>query len=358
MKILFYFGHPAQYHFIKNTIRCLRERGHNIILSIKTKDVLEKLLREDNEVYNNLLPEGRKQTKLQILIGLLKRDLRLWHFVRGKEIDLFVGTDPSLAHIGHLLKIPVLTVLEDDYEVISGLAKMTFPFTNYILAPSVVRVGKFSYKKISYDGYMKLAYLHPNYFTPELVNIKKPFFLLRLSQLKAHHDFGIGGLSDSLVDRIIATLSKHGGVAISSEKPLKNHYSRYLLRILPSKIHHYLANSSLLISDSQSMTMEAAMLGIPSIRFSDFAGRISVLEELEHKYGLTFGIKTDSPEKLFLKINELLSMPDLKKEFEYRRKCMLVDKIDVTAFMVWFIENYPSSAQIMHENPDYQYNFR
>lgn len=30
---------------------------------------------------------------------------------------------------------------------------------------------------------------------------------------------------------------------------------------------------------------------------------------------------------------------------------MLSDKIDVTAFMVWFIENYPKSAKIMKENP-------
>jgi len=37
---------------------------------------------------------------------------------------------------------------------------------------------------------------------------------------------------------------------------------------------------------------------------------------------------------------------------------MLADKIDVTAFFVWFIENYPDSAKIMKENPDYQYKFK
>jgi hypothetical protein len=31
---------------------------------------------------------------------------------------------------------------------------------------------------------------------------------------------------------------------------------------------------------------------------------------------------------------------------------MLSDKIDVTAFMVWFVENYPESVKIMKENPD------
>ncbi len=31
---------------------------------------------------------------------------------------------------------------------------------------------------------------------------------------------------------------------------------------------------------------------------------------------------------------------------------MLADKIDVTAFMVWFVENYPASVKVMQENPD------
>jgi len=37
---------------------------------------------------------------------------------------------------------------------------------------------------------------------------------------------------------------------------------------------------------------------------------------------------------------------------------MLSEKIDVTAFMVWFVENYPESAKIMKENPGYQYRFK
>jgi hypothetical protein len=130
------------------------------------------------------------------------------------------------------------------------------------------------------------------------------------------------------------------------------------LKINPIEMQQVLANSTMLISDSQSMSMEAAMLGVPSIRFSDFAGRISVLDELENVYGLTFGIPANSPERLFDKINELLSLPDLIKEFENRRRKMLEDKIDVTAFLVWFIENYPDSVNIMKENPAYQDRFR
>jgi hypothetical protein len=37
---------------------------------------------------------------------------------------------------------------------------------------------------------------------------------------------------------------------------------------------------------------------------------------------------------------------------------MMADKIDDTAFLVCFVENYPGSARIMIKDPDYQYRFR
>ena len=61
---------------------------------------------------------------------------------------------------------------------------------------------------------------------------------------------------------------------------------------------------------------------------------------------------------MLLKIKELLSMKNLKQEWQKRRQKMLADKIDVTAFMVWFVENYPESVRIMKENPDYQLRFK
>lgn len=100
------------------------------------------------------------------------------------------------------------------------------------------------------------------------------------------------------------------------------------------------------------------MLGVPNLRFSDFAGRISVLEELGNKYQLTLGIKTNEPKRLIDEATNILISPNTKDDYTNRRKRMLKDKIDVTAFMVWFIENYPDSKRVMKENPDYQYKFK
>ena len=106
---------------------------------------------------------------------------------------------------------------------------------------------------------------------------------------------------------------------ISSESELDESLKQYQLKIQPADIHHIMSFASLIISDSQSMSVEAAMLGVPSLRFSDFSGRISVLEELEHNYGRTYGITTSNPQKLYRKTTDFFTMPDLREEFQKRR---------------------------------------
>ena len=123
-------------------------------------------------------------------------------------------------------------------------------------------------------------------------------------------------------------------------------------------MHHALAYADLYIGDSQTMAAEAAVLGTPSLRFNDFVGKIGYLEELEHQYGLTHGFKTNEENKLLLKIKELVNDPNIKNEWANRRQKMLEDKIDLTALMIWLIENYPESADILKKDPDYQYKFK
>ena len=355
MKILIYLGHPAQYHFFKNIVNELKKR-HEIRYLIKTKEILEPLLIGDKVEYKNILPEGRKSTRSGIIWGLIKREIKVLGEALRFKPDLMIGTDPSLAHVGKLLRIPTFTALEDDAHVIYDLAKITFPFSTYIIAPDSCDCGKWNSKKIAYAGYMKLAYLHPNYFTYEPDNIEK-MALVRLSNLDAFHDVGIRGFNEGLLKQIIKNLSHEYKVLVSSEKSISPWFDQYVLKIKPNDIHRILFQASILISDSQSMTMEAAMLGIPSVRYSDFAGRIGVLEELENKYNLTIGIKTGNPEKLNQTLECLLSMPDLREEFQKRRKRMLKDKIDVSRFFIWLTGEYPESIRKIRENPYFQYNF-
>ena len=362
-RILVYLAHPAQFHFMKNTIRNLQNCGIETMIVIKTKDILSNLLNEEGFNFVNIQTKVRRNTKINIFLASLKRTLAILKIARRFKPDLLIGSGAPVAQVGWLLKITVITALEDDECIIKNLARMTYPFTTHIIVPNVCSVGKWDYKKIGYDGYMKLAYLHPNYFTPnhsilDKYGIDSKYILIRLAKLEAHHDVGIKGLTVDLVEQIIQMAEKNGYKAlISSEAGIVEKFKPYQLIIRHTDIHHIMAFASLLISDSQSMSVEAAMLGTPNIRFSDFSGRISVLEELENVYGLTNGIRTDNSKRLIEMVTAFLSNNNIDV-YRKRQEKMLNDKIDVTAFYTWFIENYPHSKDILKSDPDYQLRFK
>lgn len=337
--------------------------GNTVKLMTKSKDILETLLISDGVDYENILPEGRKDKKISMFAGLMKRDYRMWKIARKFRPDLFIGSDPSLSHVAAVLHKPCIMIGEDDYSVIRKLAWLMLPFADCILSPAACNMGPWEQKKIAFNGYMKLAYLHPSEFKPDRNKVSVPqgrdYCLIRLAKLAAHHDSGIRGLDISTIEKIIRLVKQHGlDVFIDSEYLLPDSLAQYRLEIPKQEIHHFMAFARFIISDSQSMSVEAAMLGIPSIRYNDFAGRISVLEELEHKYGLTFGINPSEPARLFSKLEEFLSTVDLNGQFLKKRDEMMREKINVRKFIAWFIHNYPSSYRNMRNDPGIQLTFK
>jgi hypothetical protein len=189
-----------------------------------------------------------------------------------------------------------------------------------------------------------LAYLHPDHFKPDINKVSSIFdfkrknFILRFAQLTAYHDVGKSGITAQVAQQLIDLLLPHGSVFITSERPLETQFEKYRIQISPLDIHHALYFADMYIGDSQTMTAEAAVLGTPAIRFNDFVGELSYLEELEHVFHLTIGIKTNEPEMLIDKTKELLNMPDLKEVWVIRRKYMLDKSINFAELMTTLIE--------------------
>ena len=368
MKVLFYLGHPAHFHLFKNVIKKLKDDNHEVIIIIRKKDVLEDLLNNTGWDYFNFMPKGRKDNKVSIALGLFKRSLKMFSFCLKNKPDLMLGYSTEITHIGKLLNIPSIIVNEDDYTVTTLFAKLGHPFASNIMAPNSCATGpengKWENKSIHYSGYHELAYLIPEYFKPDIgkiserIDTSKPFYILRFAKLAAHHDVGITGINDSFAKDIISLLKPFGNVYITSERELEPEFEPYRLQIDSNDIHHALYFASMYIGDSQTMAAEAAVLGTPSLRFNDFVGKIGYLEELEHKYKLTFGIKTSEPQKLLNRIKEFIDNPELKKEWETHRLKMIEDSINVTSFMVWVIENYPESVMTLKREPEFENEFR
>ena len=218
-----------------------------------------------------------------------------------------------------------------------------------------------------YAGTHELAYLHPSRFTPDPKVLEKAglhdgerFFIMRFVALKGHHDVGQQGLNLEQKCRLLELLKPHGRVIITSERSMEPEFEPFRLPVPPEEIHSLMYYSSMFVGDSQTMTSEAALLGVPAIKCNTFAGRLSVPNEMEKKYGLCYAYHPRDFYKLYSHVERLLqkSPTELREEWQEKRSVFIKEHIDVTAFFTWFIENYPESCKIIKENPQYQMRFR
>jgi len=361
MNILMDIAHPAHVHLVRNTYFELIKRGHHVFVTVKDIPSAISLLQKYNIPFIYL--GGKKDSLVGKAIMQLMYNCKIWWLVFNKKIDIGFRSSLTLTHISRVTSMHSIILDDDDDEVEPLFVKYAHPFADVVLSPACTKRN--SKKRIPYSGYHELAYLHPNRFKPDStvlseigLKVGEPYFILRFNAFKAHHDVGVQGLSIENKRKLIASLEKKGKVLITSERIIDEEFKKYQLLLSPEKIHSLIYYATMLIGDSQTMSSEAAVLGTPAIRSNTFVGQISYLEEEEHVYQLTYGFLPDNFDGMLMKIDELLSFPNLKETFQMRRQKMLADKIDVTAFFVWFIENYPESEGIMKVNPDYQLRFR
>jgi uncharacterized protein len=361
MNILMDIAHPAHLHLLKNTYFELSKRGHKVLVTVKDIPAAIALLDKLHIPYAYL--GGKKDSLLGKAFLQLKYNFKIWWLVVSKKIDIGFSSSLTLTHISRITRMHSIILDDDDDDVEPLFVKYAHPYADVVLSPECAK--RATKKLIAYRGYHELAYLHPNYFVPDASVLTEfgltegePYFVLRFNAFKAHHDIGVQGLSIENKRKLIACLEPKGKVFITTERNIDDEFKKYQLLLSPERAHSFIYYATMLIGDSQTMTSEAAVLGTPAIRSNSFVGKISYLEEEEHKYGLTYGFLPDEFDAMQLKIDQLLSLPNLKEIWQKRRERMLKDKIDVTAFYVWFIENYPESERIMKENPDFQNSFQ
>jgi hypothetical protein len=342
MKILVDINHPAHVHYFKNCIRRLRQKGHQIIVTARDRYPVLQLLEAYKEDYYN---RGKgSEHLLGKLLYTLAADIKILKIAIKTKPDLFLsfGT-PYPNQVAWLLGKPGINF--QDTENARLMFAVSLPFSRVYCTPHCFKrdLGK---KHIRFNGYMELAYLHPNYFTPDEsifaylpVSRDEKYVVMRFVSWGASHDIGHKGISLEMKRKAIKELSRYARVFISSEGLLPEDLRPYQINIPPEKMHDVLAYASLLYGESATMASECAVLGIPAI-YLDNKGR-GYTDEQEEKYGLVFNF-TESlahQEASIRKAIELLNTPNLRGQWQKRRQKMLWETIDVTAFMVRLIEN-------------------
>lgn len=359
MNILIDIGHPAHVHLFKNFAWQMQENGHELLFTCRDKEFEIELLNTYGFSYK--LFGKKKSSRAGKILGLVEFDIREIVAGLGFKPDVFVSHGSIYAaHAAFLLRKPHIS-LEDTFNF--EQIRLYLPFTAAVLTGDYAHpsLGK---KEIRYAGYHELAYLHPKHFSPHEsvldlldVNNNEKYIILRFVAWKATHDYGHKGITYLNKRKAIREFERYAKVFISSESELPDDLVKYRIKIPPDKMHDALAFSCLLFGESSTMAEEGAMLGVPSV-YLDKKGT-HYTNHLEKDYGLIYNFTENESDqiKAIEKAIELLKS-DVKDEWKKRRDRMLADKIDVTAFLVWFVEYYPDSAQIMRKNPDYKWRFK
>lgn len=343
MKILIDISHPAHVYLFKNAIQILKTKGHEILITSRNKEITLDLLDKFGMDYVEV---GKyKYAPLRKGIEMLKIDYTLYNLAKKFHPDVLIGGvgNVYVAHVSTLIKKPSILFNDTENGTLQNL--LSFPFAKAICVPSCYTksIGK---KEVRYDGYHELAYLHPNYYEPNPAVLNEiglskddTFIILRFVSWGASHDIGHKGFTLEDKRKAAQALEKYGRVLITSELPLPQGFEKYRIATSPEKIHDLLYYATLLYGESATMASECAVLGTHAI-FCDYAGR-GYTDEEEEKYDLVYNFKNEETmgEESLNKAIELLNNPNLKIEGKKKREILLKDKIDVTGFMVNFVES-------------------
>lgn len=351
MRILIDIGHPAHVHLFKNMVWNMKNHGHQVQIVARQKDVTLDLLRlygleyeSRGEIYNSLFDKA---------IGVIRINYRLYNIVKKFNPDILIGVhNPYLAHVGKLIGKPSISF--NDTENVKITSTLTYPFADVVITPLCFREKVPEKKHVTFNGYKELAYLHPKYFTPDPgivtdigLSEGEPYILLRFISWAASHDINLQGIKPGSEKAFIESLEKYGKIFITSERTLPAELEKYQLNVSPDKIHSLLYYARLYIGEGGTMATEAAILGTPAIHIeASSSGKASGelsgnFLELRDLYGLLYFYADQ--EHALKKALEILSNPNSKKIWQKKREKLLQEKIDVTAWLIDFVERYPES---------------
>jgi predicted glycosyltransferase len=336
MRILIDILHPAHAHFFKCFRKEMIDRGHEVLVTAREKDVAVPLLDSLGIPSEVLSRQGRG---LGLGWEMIVRTSRLISYAFRHRPDVMTGImGPSIAVAGQLLGIP--TVVFYDTEFATQTNWFTYPLASAVCTPDCYQ-GRVHGNHITYPGYHELAYLHPNRFQPRPERLapfgirpEEPYSVVRFVSWEAIHDAREIALDFDQKRALVLALRSHGRVVITSEARLPSELEPMRSKGPVEDVHHLLAFARLMVGESATMASEAAVLGTPAV-FIATTGR-GYIDDQERRYGLVRHFKDAQFETALDWVKTCVASGMRKDDAQKARSELLRDKIDVTEWMVDF----------------------
>lgn len=289
MICLFELNHPKHYYQFKYVMQQLKNDGHEVKVLARDKDVLLKVLEEENVPYE--IFGQHKKSMIGKIIGTFSILLNYKKIVKRIKPNVIVS---KASFYGSFIakQIGAKSIIFPDSEVVKVTNKYVVPLCDKVVTPETFGLD-YGEKHVKVPGFFENCYLAPSVFTPDekvLVEygIKRPYAVFRFVGWFANHDVHNGGFTIEEKIELVKAVEPYMAVFVSSEKELPEELKTYKLPTPAAQIHSVLSYADLYLGDSQTMATEAALLGTPAIRSNSFVGEHDMTNFiiLEKKYGL------------------------------------------------------------------------
>jgi uncharacterized protein len=341
MRLLFIINTPGQAHTWKHVITNLQNRGDVVKIIARDYGSAPVILRDHGLQFEQFSPVGSRVSRLA---GALSHFSKVYQLSRGFSPSIVIGFGIDAAVTAVRLRRPCIVFIDDDHTPVQNL--LTSMLGSTIITPDCFK-GNLGKRHIRVKGYKELAYIHPNYFTPDAaifdelkVARDEKYVILRFNSFDAVHDIGSRGFSNSEKFKLVEELGKQARVFISPEAPLPGGLEKYRLPVSYTRFHQAIYHAQMFVGDTATAT-EAALLGTAAVLCCPNETVMGNFQDLE-KYGLLFCYHKG--EAAIQKAAELIQQRGLKEEWAGKRKVLLADKMDVGLFLSDFIHGYPAHS--------------
>ncbi len=355
MKILIDIGHPGHVHYFRNLYLKLKANKHDIIITARDKEVSFELLHYYNMPFISR-GNGKKSLTGKFLYLFYATFIIIQSGYKFKPELIISFASPYASIASFFLRCN--NIVLDDTEV-GRLERYIYKlFADLIITPKAFKKN-LGPRHYPFDGFMELSYLLPAYFYPDkqvlndlkILNEEK-YIVIRFVSWQASHDLNQRGLSLEQKQEIISHCRKFAKVFISSEEKLPESLEKYRLKIHPYQLHDALFFAEMYIGEGATTASESCLMGTPAIYVNTISA--GTIEEQE-KSGLLFNYRSFSG--VMDQIDNIMQQRG-KELFVTNATKLKNEKIDLTAFLTWLIEEYPSSQIALFKDPDYQYRFK
>ncbi len=338
MRVLIDICHPAHVHFFRNPIRILEERGHEVLVTSRDKEMTLALL-DSLSWRHETLSSAYHGGVVRLFIELIRRNFALAKVAREFQPDVMAAIGGIfIAQVGRFTGVPSVVFYDTENAKLQNL--LTYPFASLTVVPRCYEAWLPKRHK-KYSGYHELSYLDQKAFVPDReialangLSASEDTFVIRVVSWNANHDIGEKGWSKQVLTDVVMWLAKVGKVIISSESPLPPDLKAFAYSGHPESMHHVMAFSRLFVGESATMASESVVLGVPAI-YAANTGR-GYCNEQEARYGLLRNVNELVTDKIIDAIKDMLSLSPEEVGRRYSR--MLLDMIDVSEYVADTIE--------------------